>query len=115
MLSGTRQSIPEPVELITVDVSYLSLAAVAPQLEVLTIAEDADLVGLVKPVYELGLRAPPQEEAARQNAVERAVAGLEAHHWDLREKMSSPITGTHVAIEYLIHLHRRQPWPRCES
>ena len=75
MLSGTRQSIPEPVELITVDVSYLSLAAVAPQLEVLTIAEDADLVGLVKPVYELGLRAPPQEEAARQNAVERAVAG----------------------------------------
>jgi 23S rRNA (cytidine1920-2'-O)/16S rRNA (cytidine1409-2'-O)-methyltransferase len=109
------QDVPEPVQLITVDVSYLSLARVAPQLEVLTIAEDADLVALVKPMYELGLPEPPAAETARQHAVELAVAGLESHGWCLRDTMPSPVTGAHGSIEYLIHLHRRQPGQRCEG
>jgi 23S rRNA (cytidine1920-2'-O)/16S rRNA (cytidine1409-2'-O)-methyltransferase len=109
------QDVPEPVQLITVDVSYLSLADVAPQLEVLTIAEDADLVALVKPMYELGLPEPPAAEAARQDAVELAVAGLESHGWCLRDTMPSPMTGTRGSMEDLIHLHRRQPGPRCEG
>jgi 23S rRNA (cytidine1920-2'-O)/16S rRNA (cytidine1409-2'-O)-methyltransferase len=103
----TRQSIPEPIGLITVDVSYLSLVRLAPQLEVLTISADADLLALVKPMYELGLREPPQDEVARQKAVELAVAGLEAQGWHLGQTMGSPITGNRGAIEHLIHLHRR--------
>jgi len=103
----TRRSIPEPIELLTVDVSYLSLARLAPQLEVLSISGNADLVALVKPMYELGLREPPPEEVAGQKAVELAVAGLEAQGWRLGQTMRSPITGNHGAIEHLIRLHRR--------
>jgi predicted rRNA methylase YqxC with S4 and FtsJ domains len=79
----------------------------------LTISEDADLVALVKPMYELGLRAPPEDEPARQEAVELAVefavVSLEAHGWRLCQTMPSPIAGTHGAIEHLIHLHRWRP------
>src|SRR5258705_4418622 len=39
--------VPEPAELVTVDLSYLALAAAAPQLERLTLAAAADLVALV--------------------------------------------------------------------
>ena len=57
----TTGDVPEPAEVITVDLSYLSLADAIPQLERLAIADDADLVALVKPTFELRLRTPPTD------------------------------------------------------
>jgi hypothetical protein len=41
------------------DLSYRCLAQAAPQIEAVAIADAADLVALVKPMYELGLARPP--------------------------------------------------------
>jgi 23S rRNA (cytidine1920-2'-O)/16S rRNA (cytidine1409-2'-O)-methyltransferase len=98
--------VPEVVELITVDLSYLSVAEAAPQLEVLEIAPDAHLIALVKPMFELGLAAPPESPADRAKAVELAVAGFERCGWELRASIESPIRGRHGAIEHLIHMAR---------
>ena len=56
-LDTTR--VPEEVELVTLDLSYLPLADAVPQLGRLALARDAELVALVKPAFELRLGAPP--------------------------------------------------------
>jgi 23S rRNA (cytidine1920-2'-O)/16S rRNA (cytidine1409-2'-O)-methyltransferase len=104
-----RGDIPEVVEVIVVDLSYLPLARAAPQLEVLDIADGAHVVALVKPMYELGLHAPPSEESAIQKAVELASAAMQEHGWHLCGTMPSPVTGARGAIEHLIHLRRGRP------
>ena len=101
--------VPDVVEVITIDLSYLSLARAAPQLEAVAIAADADLVALVKPMYELGLGHPPAEPAQRAKAAEIAMAAFEAGRWRAPRWMPSPLPGRRGAIEYLIHLRRARP------
>jgi hypothetical protein len=69
--------VPESVEVVTIDLSYLSLARAAPQLEALAIAAAADLVALVKPMFELGLARPSADPEQRAKAVELAAAAFE--------------------------------------
>lgn len=101
-----RGLIPEPVEVVTVDLSYLALADAAPQLEALIIAPGADLVALVKPMYELSLAAPPGSAALRRKAVELAVAGFEQCGWRFCKAIESPVVGNRGSIEHLIHFRR---------
>lgn len=101
-----RDLIPETVDVLTVDLTYLSLAIAAPQLEVLDIARDADLVVLVKPMYELGLSEPPLDRASRQRAVELATSAFERHMWRALGGIESPVQGRRGAIEYLAHFCR---------
>jgi 23S rRNA (cytidine1920-2'-O)/16S rRNA (cytidine1409-2'-O)-methyltransferase len=105
----TPALVPDLVEVITVDLSYLSLARAAPQLEAVAIAPDADLVALVKPMYELGLGHPPAEPGQRAKAAEIAMAAFEAARWRAPRWMPSPLPGRRGAIEYLIHLRRARP------
>ena len=117
-----RRLVPEPVEIVTIDVSYLSLAAAVPRLEGVEIAPDADAIALVKPQFELGLARPPSDLALLRKALERAAAGFEAAGWRVVETMESPTRGARGAVEFLVHAHRRSagsrtsghllaPWP----
>jgi TlyA family rRNA methyltransferase/putative hemolysin len=54
----TTDLVPDVVDIVAADLSYLSLAAAAPQIEAVAIAPTADLIALVKPMYELGLAIP---------------------------------------------------------
>src|SRR5262249_27208096 len=98
-----RRHVPEPVDVITADLSYLALAEAAPQLEALDIAAHADLVVLVKPMYELGLAAPPADDVLERKAVELAGTAFERCGWERRATMPSPVQGRHGAVEYLLH------------
>jgi 23S rRNA (cytidine1920-2'-O)/16S rRNA (cytidine1409-2'-O)-methyltransferase len=98
--------VPEVAEVITVDLSYLALARAAPQLEAVAIAPGADLVALVKPMFELRLAHPPAEPGQRAKAVEIAMAAFEAAGWRAPRWIESPLPGRRGAIEYLIHLRR---------
>jgi 23S rRNA (cytidine1920-2'-O)/16S rRNA (cytidine1409-2'-O)-methyltransferase len=98
--------VPERIELVTMDLSYLSVAAAAPQLERVRIAPGADLSALVKPMFELGLPAPPAGAATLETAVEHAEAGLEACGWQPVARMRSPVTGARGAVELLVHARR---------
>jgi 23S rRNA (cytidine1920-2'-O)/16S rRNA (cytidine1409-2'-O)-methyltransferase len=98
--------VPEPVELVTIDVSYLSLARAVPQLSPLEIAGGADLLALVKPQFELGLPAPPVDPAMRAEALERASAGIRASGWEVVGAFGSPIPGHRGAVEFFVHARR---------
>ncbi len=105
----TRVLIPDVVGVVTIDLSYLSLAQAAPQLEAVAIASDADLIALVKPMFELRLAHLPAEPGQRAKAVEMAVAAFESAGWRAPQAIQSPLRGRRGAIEYLIHLRRAHP------
>jgi 23S rRNA (cytidine1920-2'-O)/16S rRNA (cytidine1409-2'-O)-methyltransferase len=98
--------IPEPVELISMDLSYLAIGAAAPQLEALRIERQADLIALVKPIYELGLAALPTDDRRLRAAVEHAADGLAAGGWSIVAMDRSPVLGSRGAIEWLVHARR---------
>ena len=80
--------IDEPVDLVTIDLSYLALADAVPQLERLDFAADAHLIALVKPMFELHAPAPPPQP---ERAVPLACDAI-ARTWTPRACMRSPTT-----------------------
>ena len=102
----STELVPDAVEVITLDLSYLAIAAAVPQLESLVVADDADLVALVKPMFELGLPAPPTDRARLQGAVTRAAEGVERGPWRVVGRIASPVRGAHGAVEFFIHAQR---------
>jgi 23S rRNA (cytidine1920-2'-O)/16S rRNA (cytidine1409-2'-O)-methyltransferase len=102
----TRALVPDTVDLIALDLSYVSISRAAPQLEVLDIAPSAVLVALVKPMFELGLPELP-EPARWADAVERAARSIGESGWDVRDVIRSPILGGRGAVEFFLHATRR--------
>ena len=101
-----RSKIPEPVHIVTLDLSYLALAAAVPQLAGVTFAPGCEMLALVKPQYELGLAAPPHDAAGLRAAVERASAGIADAGWAVCDSIRSPHAGGRGAIEFFIHARR---------
>ena len=102
----TRADVPEPVELITVDLSYLSLADAVPQLDALDIVASADLVALVKPTFELHQArvAATEDDVAR--AITSATAAISRSGWEVVALCDAPATGQRGAREAFIHARR---------
>jgi 23S rRNA (cytidine1920-2'-O)/16S rRNA (cytidine1409-2'-O)-methyltransferase len=98
--------IPDVIDVITVDVSYLALAAAVAQLNRITIAPDAELIGLVKPMFELRLATAPSDPVLVDAATERAVAGIVAAGWAVIGSMPSPVLGGRGAVEALVYARR---------
>ena len=106
----TPTLVPDEVELVTVDLSYLSLAAAIPQLSGrVRLASACDLVALVKPQFELGLAQPLRTTS---EAVRRATKAIEAAGWCVVAAIDSPLTGRRGAVEALVHATRV---PSCAS
>ncbi|HCG02179.1 MAG TPA: TlyA family rRNA (cytidine-2'-O)-methyltransferase [Chloroflexi bacterium] len=101
-----KKLVPDPIELFTLDLSYLSLADAAPQLERVGISDHADLVALVKPMFELHLSRPPEDAASQQRALELAREGIAKAGWEVVSWMDSPVTGARGAVEFLVHATR---------
>jgi 23S rRNA (cytidine1920-2'-O)/16S rRNA (cytidine1409-2'-O)-methyltransferase len=102
----TRALVPDTLDALTLDLSYLSIARAVPQLEVLDIAASAVLVALVKPMFELGLAELP-EPARWPEALELATRGVDASGWRVRSVARSPIPGGRGAVEFFLHATRR--------
>ena len=107
----TAAQLPEgatPVDLATIDVSFISLRHVLPPLAAL-LAPDADVVALVKPQFEAGRAEVPaggivRDEAVHARVIEEVAAaalGLGLSRAGLTE---SPITGMEGNREFLLHL-----------
>ena len=95
--------VPDRVDAVTVDVSYLSLhEAVAQLSQRIGFGERAHLVGLVKPMFELHLGHLPRERAQFDEAMARTIAGIEEAGWSVRATMPSPVTGARGAVEFLL-------------
>jgi len=109
----TAALIPEPPELIVSDVSFIGLAKALPAALGLAV-EDADLIALVKPQFEVGpdrvgKGGLVKDEAARVEALAAVVEFLETAGWTVQATIDSPITGGDGNLEYLLWAKKKPP------
>lgn len=102
-------TLPEPVSLAVIDVSFISLKRILRGVAA-TVTDGGEIVALVKPQFEVGpadaprgvVRDPDTREAAVVAVIEHARSiGLR-----LVGRMESPLTGPAGNHEFLIHLAR---------
>ncbi len=101
-----KSLVPDVVDIVTIDVSYISLASALPQLGRLAFAPTADLIALVKPMFELALAEAPSDPARLDEALVRATSGIEGAGWQIVATIASPVLGQHGAHEMLVHARR---------
>ena len=100
--------IPEAVDVLTVDVSYLSLGSAAAQLDRVRFAAGADLIGLVKPMFELRLGTAPNDPERIAAAGARAAEVVSQAGWVVLGLIPSPVRGARGASEMLLHARLAQ-------
>jgi len=105
-----REQVPEPVDLIVCDASFISLQTVLPAALALA-APEARLVALIKPQFEVGKEQVGSGGVVRDPALHEAVcarirAWLEARGWTVLGLAESPITGPKGNKEFLIAAHQ---------
>jgi 23S rRNA (cytidine1920-2'-O)/16S rRNA (cytidine1409-2'-O)-methyltransferase len=94
--------VPEPVDVVVMDLSYLSVADAVPQLDQLMLATETHLIALVKPTFELHrgqLAAHPGQVAT---AASKAWRALRDGGWAPAGQVASPIGGSRGAVEVLL-------------
>ena len=102
----TRDQVPQPIALAVCDVSFISITMILPALTGL-LADDADMVILVKPQFELdrdqvgkgGIIRDPALHLQACRRVETAVQQLGFH----TQIIPSPILGAEGNREFLLH------------
>lgn len=108
----TPEHIPEPMDWITVDVSFISLGKVLPALVPLLKA-DGELVALVKPQFEAGPQAVGRGGVVKDarthvRVIERVIACARALGLFAVDVTCSPLRGPAGNIEFLLRLRRSQ-------
>jgi 23S rRNA (cytidine1920-2'-O)/16S rRNA (cytidine1409-2'-O)-methyltransferase len=98
--------VPDCIDLVTIDVSYLALADAVPQLEDLRLRATTELIALVKPTYELRRSGPPDDPHDLARAVAHATEGIERVSWRVLDATGSPVLGARGAREFLVHARR---------
>ncbi|MGE0593179.1 MAG: TlyA family RNA methyltransferase [Vicinamibacterales bacterium] len=103
----TPDILPAPVDIVVIDVSFISLAHIFPTVPAL-LRPGADVVTLVKPQFEAG-REHVRKGIVRDPVVHAAVldrvAGVAAAvGLTTVARTTSPITGSKGNVEFLLHL-----------
>jgi 23S rRNA (cytidine1920-2'-O)/16S rRNA (cytidine1409-2'-O)-methyltransferase len=106
----TAEHIPEPVDLIVCDASFISLMKVLPVPMGFT-KPDARLLALIKPQFEAGRSEVGKGGVVRDEAVHDRVCKdvadwLAGKGWRVEGITRSPITGPEGNVEFLIAAHR---------
>jgi 23S rRNA (cytidine1920-2'-O)/16S rRNA (cytidine1409-2'-O)-methyltransferase len=107
----SHAEIPEPIDILTCDASFIGLATVLPAPLALT-AERAVLVALIKPQFEAGPKEVGKGGVVRDPVVQQAVCAqvatwIEAQPgWRVIGIIESPITGPAGNREFLLYAGR---------
>ncbi|HEV2263655.1 MAG TPA: TlyA family RNA methyltransferase [Stellaceae bacterium] len=102
----TRDQVPEPLDLVVCDASFIGLETLLPAS--LALAKPrANLVALIKPQFEVGPARVGKGGVVRDPALHREVcdriaAWVAAQGWHVLGVTQSPITGPEGNIEFLI-------------
>jgi 23S rRNA (cytidine1920-2'-O)/16S rRNA (cytidine1409-2'-O)-methyltransferase len=105
--SLTRAEIPEPVDLVVCDASFIGLATVLPA-SLSLCAPRASVVALIKPQFEAGPKRVGRGGIVRDPQVHREVCEhikqwlASQPGWSVLGVIESPITGASGNIEFLI-------------
>jgi len=111
----TQEAIGSRVDVVVADLSFISLSTVLPAL-VSCASEDADIVPMVKPQFEVGkdrvgaggIVSDPQLRAGAVLAVSRRAAEL---NWHTVGVAASPLPGPSGNVEYFLCLRARTDHP----
>lgn len=109
----TSSTLPEPVALATIDVSFISLGLVLGAVAA-TLVRGGHIVALVKPQFEAGRgrtdHGVVHDPAIHREVLERTVERAQAAGLGTRDVIASPLTGPEGNREFLVHL---APGPGC--
>lgn len=106
----TPDRLPGPFNLVTIDVSFISLKHILPVVPPL-IPHNADVVALVKPQFEAGRREVGKgglvkNPAVQQRVIDEVVARASEVGLEHLETTESPVTGASGNREFFVHLRR---------
>ena len=108
--SLTANDLPEPPQLLTFDVSFISLALVLPAVLPLA-APDAGLIALIKPQFEAGrgyvVKGIVRDPAIHDEVCRRISALVQSLGWRVDGLIPSPIEGGDGNREFLIGASRQ--------
>ena len=103
----TADTLPEPIDIATIDVSFISLDLVLGPVAA-TLAPRGSIVALVKPQFEAGRgrtdHGVVRDPAIHREVLERTVESARRHGLGTRALIASPITGPEGNREFLVHL-----------
>jgi 23S rRNA (cytidine1920-2'-O)/16S rRNA (cytidine1409-2'-O)-methyltransferase len=102
----TADHIPEPVDLIVCDASFIALSKVLP-VPMSFAKAGARLVALIKPQFEAERHEVGKKGVVRDAAVHARVCAevrswIESEGWSVEDLVESPITGPEGNVEFLI-------------
>lgn len=109
----TEEQVPEKIDFVSIDVSFISLGLVIPVL-VPFLSDNAMMVCLVKPQFEAGKDKVGKHGVVREisthiEVLERAVGFAEKAGFGIIGLEFSPIKGPQGNIEYLMVLTKQYP------
>lgn len=109
---ATREQIPDVVDFASVDVSFISLKHILPNLNTL-LAPDGQAVCLIKPQFEAGKEKVGKKGVVRDlnvhlEVVENVINLALENGFSVMGLQFSPIKGPEGNIEYLIYLNKSQ-------
>jgi 23S rRNA (cytidine1920-2'-O)/16S rRNA (cytidine1409-2'-O)-methyltransferase len=102
------RDVGEPIDLVVVDVSFISLTLILPPLADI-VARGGELVLLIKPQFEVGKDALPASGIVRDAALQARALNDVARFidaetpWHVVEDMVSPIEGEKGNVEFFVH------------
>lgn len=104
----TREHVPHPVDLVTIDVSFISLRHIFPALPPF-LAPGADVIPLVKPQFEAGRNQVSRggvvtDKKVHDEVIARVTAEAEAAGLIRTGVTASPIAGAAGNREFFLHL-----------
>ena len=109
-------SLPEPIELAVIDVSFISLELILPNVFSWMIQAKGSVVALIKPQFEagkskVGKGGIVRDPAVHQEVVARVSGFAASQGWPVQRIIESPILGTEGNKEFLA-LMRTSPSER---
>ena len=109
--------LPEPVDVVVADLSFISLRTVAPALVGANARPAADIVVLIKPQFEAGRaeagkgRGVIRDPGVWRRVLEEVRSALEREGAAMMEVMASPLKGAEGNVEFLAHARAHDPSP----
>jgi 23S rRNA (cytidine1920-2'-O)/16S rRNA (cytidine1409-2'-O)-methyltransferase len=101
-----QELIRDPVDLVTMDLSYLAVADALPQLDRVPLGRTARLIALVKPTFELHRPELAAQPSELEEALTIATDALTRWQWRPVDTVPSPIPGSRGALEAFIYALR---------
>ncbi|MFO7917425.1 MAG: TlyA family RNA methyltransferase [Anaerolineae bacterium] len=107
------EELPEAIDLATIDVSFISLRLILPQV-IKWLAPDGQVIALIKPQFEAGPDRVGKGGVVRDGDTRRAVlrevlSWALAHGWSIFGLTASPIKGAKGNVEFLAWLGTGRP------